>query len=447
MPADPADPTVRTLSAAELTDVLRTRGPAGLVPTGAGQPPDADSTEPLGWFTAGTVHGDPGDPGAAGSGGDPGGTGSGAPVAAALLHHRSGSHAHRPTVTVVDGPDLDWAALAAAGTTGRWLTPLAARARDAGASTVTVTPPVPTRSWRADTVSAALSAAGTRPGTGTHPSTAAPGSGTGFPLDVSDRDAFPADEPVRQSSSVGDLRPDGRGQSGAATAAQLAAADWRPGAGPRDHRAVLTLAGVDEGALWAGQAHRRQEVVQRAEARWVRVDSGEQLLAETAGLVALPLLPGGPADDRTVADLWQLLAGFGDRRRLLVARRDDRVLAAVVTVQTGTVTGTGDGPGITERVLGRWAAAAEPAEDPETSDAVAVLSWQLVRAARADGAAALDLGPVQGGLDPHAAATAGLHEVVATGADVVELTGPWSLGLDGPGGVLRRIAHRLRPRR
>lgn len=445
MPADPTDPTVRPLTAEESAELLRTRGPAGFLPLGAGRPAgddqvvragqavgdagpvDADRPEPLGWFTDGV----------------PGGAGSGAPAAAVLLHHRAGSRTHRPTVALLDGPDLDWTSLAAAGTTGRWLVPLATRERAAGAATMTMTPPVPTRAWHAHTVSAALSAAGTRAGTGAHPSTPAGPAGTGFPLDVSDRDAFPADEPVRRPTSVGDLRPDDRGQSGAATAAQLAAADWRPAPGPRPHRAVLTLAGRDEGALWVGQAPRRQEVVQRAESRWVRVDAGEELLGQTAGLVALPLLPGGRPTDRTAAVLWRLLAGFGDRRRLLVARRDDRVLAAVVTVQTGTVTGTGDGPGITERVVGRWAAAAEPEEDPETSDAVAVLSWQLVRAARADGAAALDLGPVQGGLDPHDTATAGLHEAVATGADVQELTGEWSLVLDRPGGAIGRLGRRL----
>ena len=433
MPADPAVPTVRPLSVEELAEVVRARGPAGLLPSDRPSGPGGDdTTQALGWFTD-----------AVPGGAVPGGAGSGAPAAAALLHPGSAARSRRRVVSLTDGPDLDWSSLAAAGTTARWLAPLVTHVRDSGAATVTITPPVPTRAWHAHTVSAALSAAGTRAGTGPHPSTAAPAAGTGFPLDVSDRDAFPADEPVRRAAAVGDLHPDDRGQSGAATAAQLASADWRPATGPRPHRAVLTLAGLDEGALWAGQAHRRQEVVQRAESRWVRVDSGEQLLPETAGLVALPLLPGGRVADRTAAVGWQLLAGFGDRRRLAVARRDDRVLAAVLTVQTGTVTGTGDGPGVTERVVGRWAAAAEPDEDPETSDAVAVLSWQLVRAARADGAAALDLGPVDGGLDPHAATTAGLHEAVAAGADVVELIGEWSLALERRGDTGRRLARRL----
>lgn len=451
-PAPPDHATVATLSPEQFRDLLERRGPAGFLP--APGPARGGGTEPVGWFTDGV-------PGAVTDGPGAGGPGAGHPVAGALLYIHAVPRPRRSTVTLLEGPDLDWSGLAAAGTLGRWLAPLVSRLRGGGAVRAAMSPPVTARTWSANTVSAALAAAAVRPGDGPHPGDTgepvrpadagtARAAGGGFPLEMSDPDAFPAVESTAVPVSLADVRPDDPGRSGAAIAAQLASLDWLPPTGPRPYRVRIPLAGRSAAQLWAAAAPRRRGTVQLAEGEWVRVDVGQAADPALGSVRAAAVLPGGPVRPGTPAQRWAELAGFGPRRRLLLARQGDRVLAACLSVRTGAA------DSVVERVVARWSAPADGAGERSGEDSVgapgvdaagAVLSWQLVRAAHTDGVRALDLGPVDPGLDPHAGPTAGLHEAVATGADVGEQLGQWTLVLDRRAELIRRAAHRFRPRR
>lgn len=253
---------------------------------------------------------------------------------------------------------------------------LAGHARRHGAFAVRVGPRVPLRTWRAPTVRAAI---------------------------------------ARGVPGLDAVAPDTVDPDGARWTAALTRLGWR--ACPRDlgdgqpvHVVLLDVAGRTADDLLAAtnqqwrrnlaRARRAGVVVRRAADDELAVF--EDLYAETARRHGFVPRPRGY--------LTGLLGTLGDRARLDVAAHDGRVLAAALTVRTGS------------RVCYLYGGSTAQERDVRAANA---LHWEIAVRAAAQGAAVYDLRGVEPGLRPDDPGSGLLRFKAGLGGTAVEYVGEW----------------------
>ena len=363
------DLSVRPISERQHLDLLGTRRAASFLQTPAwGRVKTEWRAESLGWFAGAEL------------------------VGAGLVLHRRLPRLRRTLAYLPEGPLIDWDT----DDLGRWLDPMTAHLRAQGAFGIRMGPPVVTRRWQPATIKRGLSdPALTRLGE--------------VPADVT--------EPL-----------------GGRVLDQLRAAGWRQQvsrgggftAGQPQYVFQVPLRLPDgqqrsEDDLLAGMNQQWRRNIKKAAKAGVAVRTGGRddlgafhtLYAETAARDGFTPRPLAYFDT-----MWDALgAESPDRIALYLAEHDGDLVAATVLVRVG------------EHAWYSYGASTTAKRDVRGSNAA---QWQMLRDARASGAAVYDLRGITDTLvqaDPHVGL---LTFKVGTGGEAVEYAGEWDLPLSRP---------------
>jgi lipid II:glycine glycyltransferase (peptidoglycan interpeptide bridge formation enzyme) len=302
-------------------------------------------------------------------------------------------HTHRTFAYLPDGPDLDWEGLSARARLGEYLDPLVEHLKARGVFAVRIGPQAIARTWGAATVKKALA-----------------------------ERAADADAPGRLAA----VPSDSESQQAAAVSADLTAGGWHPPAdaagfatGQPRYTFRLPLAGRTEAELLAGFNQLWRRSIKAAARAGVRVERGDptdlpafhQLYAETAerdGFV--------PRGRDYFGRMWAGLSADDPRRiRLYLARQGDELAAATLYIAVG------------DHAWYSYGASSTRLRDTRASQAV---QWQMIRDARADGAAVYDLRGITDTLDPDDPHVGLLRFKVGTGGQAVVTLGEWDLPIN-----------------
>ncbi|WP_277050748.1 lipid II:glycine glycyltransferase FemX, partial [Ruania albidiflava] len=260
-------------------------------------------------------------------------------VGTALVLHRPIPGLPWTLAYLPEGPVLDWTDP----DLSRWLNPLVAAVRSAGAFAVRMGPPVTVRRWQAATAKAGL-----------------------------------ADPAVHR---LGDLAPDDAPQTGATVAGWLRSHGWIPpaptdgfGAGQPRYVVQVPLAGRTEQQLWDGLNQLWRRNVRRAERAGVVVTrGGAEDLAAFHDLYVHTAARDGftPRPASYFTGMWQeLTAEDPDRIWLYLARSSGDLVAATTLVRVG------------RHVWYSYGASSTVHREVRGSNAI---QWRMVRDARAAG--------------------------------------------------------------
>jgi len=309
-------------------------------------------------------------------------------IGVALVLHRRLPGLGRTLAYVPEGPVIEWASTAEPDGLVTWLDPMVEHLRAARAFAIRLGPPVVTRRWQASTVKQAI--------------------------------ADPA------LTRLGDVPADVVEPVGDAVVHQLRAGGWRLSqssagfaAGQPRHVFQLPLADRDEDGLLAGMNQQWRRNIKKAAKSDVKVRLGGRddlaafhtLYAETAerdGFTPRPLA--------YFHTMWDALNGEDqDRLSLYLGEHAGDLVAATTLVRVG------------EHAWYSYGASSSAKREVRGSNAV---QWQMIRDARAAGAAVYDLRGITETLDetdPHL----GLVQFkVGTGGEAVEYAGEWDLPLN-----------------
>jgi lipid II:glycine glycyltransferase (peptidoglycan interpeptide bridge formation enzyme) len=374
--------TVRTITAEEHLALIRSLSrPAAGTPSGAAsflQTPAWAAVKPeweaesIGWFERGA-------------------TGNENIVGAALVLYRQLPRVKRYLAYLPEGPLVAWDTedLAA------WLDPMAAHLRTKGAFGIRIGPPVVLRRWDAATLKQGI-----------------------------------ADEAV---SSLTQLAPTERSQTGARVVAQLQELGWRPqsveggfAAGQPQYNFWVRLVD-DEGNprseddLLTGMNQQWRRNIKKAAKLGVEVERGD-----TSDLTAFHELYVQTAErdhftPRPLSYFQTMFKALAteepDRIRLYLARHEGDLVASTIWIRVGTHTWYSYGASSTEK------------RDVRGSNAV---QWQMIRDSLAAGAHVYDLRGITATLDTDDDHVGLIQFKVGTGGEAVEYAGEWDLPLSRP---------------
>ena len=304
-------------------------------------------------------------------------------VAVGLVLHRAIPRLGRTLAYLPEGPVLPWDD----DDLGRWLSPLAAFARQAKAFALKIGPRVETRHWAADTVKQAIS------------------------------------DGVR---SLRDVRADWTNPKAEQAAATLRRLGWRPpqegegfAAGQPRYVFQLPVEGRSDADLLRefNQLWRRN--VKKAEKAGVQVEQGgyDDLPAFYAVYQETAARDGfHPRPLSYFQRMWRAMrAEDDDRIRLYVARHDGRLLAATTMVRVGA------------HAWYSYGASSDAGREVRPSNAI---QWRMMRDARDAGAAVYDLRGITDTLDPDDKLFGLIQFKLGTGGRAVEYLGEWDLPLN-----------------
>ena len=312
-------------------------------------------------------------------------------VGTALVLHRRLPRLKRTLAYLPEGPVIDWDAADLAG----WLDPMTAHLKEQGAFGIRMGPPVVTRRWQAATVKRAL--------------------------------ADPA------LSRLGDVPADATDATGGRVVDHLRAAGWRQQVGDGGFTAgqpqyvfQVPLARPDAGQrdeddLLKSMNQLWRRNIKKAAKSGVTVRTGERadlaafhaLYAETA--TRDHFTPRPLAYFQTMWD--ELTAETPDRLVLYLAEHEGDLVAATTLVRVGGHAWYSYGASSTEK------------RDVRGSNAV---QWQMMRDARAAGAAVYDLRGITDTLDESDPHVGLVTFKVGTGGEAVEYAGEWDLPISRP---------------
>ncbi|MFD6423494.1 lipid II:glycine glycyltransferase FemX [Streptomyces sp. NPDC060198] len=311
----------------------------------------------------------------------------GTPAGSALVLYRQFPGTRKYFAYLPEGPVADWADPAI----DRWLDPLMAHLRKAGAFAVRIGPSPDYRRWDAARLKAA-----TGPG-----------------------------------RRIGDVLATEVDPLGTAVAERLRARGWRRCGGdgaaggdmdaqPR-HVFRVPLAGRTQDQLWAGLNQEWRRNIRKARTAGVRVVTGDAgQLPDFHRLLRITEERDGFRLGRSLAYYQRQYAALNaespGRMRLLLAVHNGEILAAHTMIST---------PG---RVWYQTGASADHRREVRPSNA---LQWQMMVDALAHGAAVYDMRGVPSTLDPEDRAFGLLRWKLGTGGHVVETLGEWETSVGG----------------
>jgi len=357
------EPRIRTLSADEHRAFLATRADASFLqyPSWAGVK-EQWAAETVGWHD-----------------------GSGAPAGAALVLYRQLPGTRKYFAYLPEGPVADWADPGI----DRWLGPLMAHLRKAGAFAVRIGPSPAYRRWDAARLKAAVG-------------------------------------PGRR---IGDVLATEVDPLGTAVAERLRARGWRRCGGDADedadaqprHVFRVPLAGRTPDDLWSGLNQEWRRNVRRAQKDGVRVVvGGASELPEFHRLLRITEERDGFRLGRSLAYYQRQYAALNaeqpGRMRLYLAVHQGEILAAHTLISTGR---------------GAWyqtGASADHRREVRPSNA---LQWKMMLDARGLGADVHDMRGVPSTLDPGDRPFGLLRWKLGTGGQVVETLGEWETSVGG----------------
>ena len=359
--------TVRTISAEEHLAFVRSRSTVSFLQTPAWAAVKTEwRGESIGWFAGDEV------------------------VGAALVLYRQLPRLKRYLAYLPEGPAIDWASIGSAADLDRWLHPMTAHLRSAGAFGIRMGPPVVTRRWHAPTIKAAIA-------------DPALGSLTDAPADVVDADAT-------------------------AVAEHLRSAGWRElpteggfSAGQPKYNFQLPLAGRSADDLLAGMNQLWRRNIRKADKAGVEVSTGDRAALADFHHIYVETAERDHFTPRPLAyfeRMWDALtAEEPDRLVLYLAHHEGDLVAATTLVRVG------------EHAWYSYGASTSAKRDVRGSNAI---QWRMISDAAAAGATVYDLRGITDTLaegDPHL----GLIQFkVGTGGEAVEYLGEWDLPLNRP---------------
>ena len=311
---------------------------------------------------------------------------AGALVGAALVLHRPIPRLKRFTLAYLpEGPLLDWSDP----DLGRWLDPMAAHLKRAGAFGIRMGAPVVTRRWAAAQVKEGLADEGVR----------------------SLRDVTTDVDPVGQRVTQ-----------------HLAATGWRDqhvddgfGSGQPQYTFAVPLAGRDEEDVLRGMNQLWRRNIKKADKSGVVVTVGGRddlqrfhtLYVETAARDHFT--PRGLAYFQQMYDA--MTAESPDRIKVFLATHEDELVAATIYTRVGAHTWY------------LYGASSTAKRDVRGSNAV---QWAMMRDALASGADVYDLRGITSTLDADDSHSGLIQFKVGTGGEAVETVGEWDLALNTP---------------
>ncbi len=304
-------------------------------------------------------------------------------VGAGLVLYRQLPRLRRYLAYLPEGPGLDWADLELS----TWLDPMAAHLKSRGAFGVRMGPPVVTRRWDADAVKKGV-----------------------------------ADD---QISSLTDLPPTERSQTGAAVVSQLRELGWREqqaeggfAAGQPRYNFAIPLKGRSEDDVLAGMNQLWRRNIKKAAKAGVEVTRGG--IEDLAAFHELYTVTA-ERDHFTPRPLGYFRTMFEalgeeepDRIRLYLARHEGDLVAATIRVKVGG------------HVWYSYGASSTDKREVRGSNAV---QWEMIRDAIAEGADVYDLRGITDTLDPDDPHVGLVQFKVGTGGQAVEYAGEWDLPL------------------
>ncbi len=282
-----------------------------------------------------------------------------------------------------EGPVIDWAAA----DLSAWLDPMVVHLKAAGAFGIRMGPPVVTRTWSAATVKQAI-----------------------------------ADD---THSTLGDVPPDDRNETGGAVQETLRTLGWLPlkadggfTAGQPQFVFQIPLSGRSEEDVLAGMNQQWRRNIKKADKAGVVVTQGSasdlpafhELYAETAKRDHFTPRPLGYFEQMFRA----MTQEDDDRIRLYLAHHEGDLVAATTWVRVGGHTWYSYG------------ASSSAKREVRGSNAV---QWQMIRDALAVGADVYDLRGITDTLDPEDPHVGLIQFKVGTGGQAVEYVGEWDLPL------------------
>lgn len=310
-------------------------------------------------------------------------------VGAGLVLHRPIPRLRRFTLAYLpEGPVIDWADAARSGL-DRWLDPMTAHLKQAGAFGIRMGPRVVTRRWSAAQVKQGL-----------------------------------ADPAVRTLRAV----PTEVDPVGAAVVQHLAAHGWRDqhvaegfGTGQPQYTFAVPLAGRDEDDVLRGMNQLWRRNIKKADKSGVVVTVGGRddlarfhlLYAETAARDHFT--PRGLPYFQQMYDA--MTAESPDRIKLFLATHEDDLVAATIYTRVGAHTWY------------LYGASSTAKREVRGSNAV---QWAMLREALASGADVYDLRGITSTLDADDSHAGLIQFKVGTGGEAVETVGEWDLALNTP---------------
>lgn len=305
-------------------------------------------------------------------------------VGAGLVLYRRLPIVKRYLAYLPEGPLLDWCSA----DLPDLLAAMVAHLRGRGAFGIRIGPPVPVRTWAADTVKKAIA------------------------------------EP--QFQRLGDVPPDSRFDVGQQVRTVLAAQGWRPQVGdagfasgqPR-HVFQIPLKGRGDGDVLNGMNQLWRRNIKKAAKAGVAVTQGSvddlaafhQVYVETATRDRFTPRPLSYFQHMFTA----MLSENPDRIRLYLAHHHGELVAATIWVRVG------------DHVWYSYGASSTAKRDVRGSNAA---QWQMIRDAIAAGAATYDLRGITDTLDSEDPHIGLIQFKVGTGGEAVEYVGEWDLPLN-----------------
>jgi vancomycin resistance protein VanK len=304
-------------------------------------------------------------------------------VGAGLVLYRQLPRLRRFLAYLPEGPVLDWSDP----DLKSWLAPMADHLRRRKAFGIRMGPPVVTRRWDADAVKKGV-----------------------------------ADERI---SSLDELPPNERSQTGAAVVSQLRELGWRElqssggfTAGQPRYNFAIPLKGRSEDDVLAGMNQLWRRNIKKAAKAGVEVTRGgiedlpafHELYRTTAERDHFT-----PRPESYFRTMFEALgAEEPDRVRLYLARHEGDLVAATIWVRVGGHVWYSYGASSTEK------------REVRGSNAV---QWAMIRDALAEGADVYDLRGITDTLDPDDPHVGLVQFKVGTGGQAVEYAGEWDLPL------------------
>ena len=369
-PSSTTSLTVRTITPDEHLGFIRRQRSSSFLQTPAWAKVTSEwRAESLGWFAPSTA-------------------GADELVGVALVLYRQLPKVKRYLAYLPEGPVLDWES----GDLGRWLAPMTKHLSEQGAFGVRMGPPVVTRRWSADDVTKGV-----------------------------------ADESI---TTLGEIAPAERSQSGARVVSQLRELGWRLqtaeggfAAGQPQYNFQIPLTGRSEDDVLKAMNQQWRRNIKKAAKSGVEVTrvANEELdpaLKEFHDLYRHT----AERDHFTPRPLSYFQTMFAalraeepDRIVLYTARHEGDLVAATILVRVGGHTWYSYGASSTEKREVRGSNAAQ---------------WAMISDTLASGADVYDLRGITDTLDPDDPHVGLIQFKVGTGGEAVEYAGEWDLPLN-----------------
>lgn len=310
-------------------------------------------------------------------------------VGAALVLYRRLPKLNRSLAYLPEGPVIDWSA----DCLRQWLGPMVAHLKQQGAFAVRLGPPVTTRRWEAKQIKDGIADAGVR--------------------------------------RLGQIPPDERSAPGARVVSELATMGWRHqgadggfAAGQPQFVFQIPLRATDgtpltEDDVLKGMNQQWRRNIKRAAKEGVHVTTGERSDLKAFHDLYVHTAERDHFTPRPLSyfeTMYDALNGDAEGRfQLWLARHDDDLVAATISVQVG------------EHAWYSYGASSTAKRDVRGSNAV---QWAMIRDALERGAAVYDLRGITDTLDSDDPHVGLIQFKVGTGGEAVEYAGEWDLPIN-----------------